>query len=76
MERITLQSKVDGEGILHVALGPAAANADVQVTVEPAQTRSMSQDEWRQFIVRTSGSITDPSFRRWEQGDYEERETL
>jgi hypothetical protein len=36
----------------------------------------MTQEEWRQFIAETAGSITDPGFRRHEQGEYEQRDPL
>jgi hypothetical protein len=29
----------------------------------------MTQEEWRDFILATAGSITDPSFVRHEQGE-------
>jgi len=78
MNRIVVKSKVDSNGVLQLTLpvGLAEANREVQVTVEPVSTRIASQEEWRQFIMRTAGSITDPTFRRHEQGEYEEREPL
>jgi len=36
----------------------------------------MDRDAWRRFIERTAGSITDPTFVRHPQGDFEEREML
>lgn len=38
-----------------------------QITIEP---------DWHQFVQEMYGSITDPTFKRWEQGEYEEREPL
>ena len=38
-----------------------------QITIEP---------DWHQFVQEMYGSINDPNFRRWEQGEYEEREPL
>ena len=78
MNRIMLKSKVSSDGILHLALpvGLEEANKEVQVTVEPTPPGAMSQEEWREFVKRTAGSITDPEFRRWEQGEIEERESL
>lgn len=78
MNRKVVTSKVGGDGTLRieVALGPEAADEDVQVTIEPAPPKQMSQDEWRRFIMETAGSIPDPSFRRWEQGQYEQRDPL
>jgi hypothetical protein len=47
MERMTFQSLVGSDGILHVALpiGPAEANQPVQVTAEPANTVPESRAE-------------------------------
>jgi hypothetical protein len=36
----------------------------------------MTQEEWRQFVMETAASITDPSFVRHGQGAYEQREEL
>ena len=36
----------------------------------------MDRDGWRQFIERTAGSITDPTFVRHPQGEFEERDPL
>ena len=78
MNRIIVKSRVGGDGVLQLTLpvGAAAANREVQVTVEPVGPPAMSQEEWRQFVLATAGSITDPTFRRHEQGEYEEREPL
>jgi len=43
----------------------------VIVTIEPATAttpRPMTQEEWRNFILSTAGSITDPTFLRHDQG--------
>jgi len=78
MNRMVVKSRVSSDGILHLALpmGLEEADQEVRVTVEPVSFVPMSQEEWRAFILRTAGSITDPEFRRWEQGEYEEREPL
>jgi len=75
---MVVKSRVSSDGILHLALpmGLEEADQEVRVTVEPVSFVPMSQEEWRAFILRTAGSITDPEFRRWEQGEYEEREPL
>jgi hypothetical protein len=36
----------------------------------------MDRESWRQFIEKTAGSITDPTFERHSQGEFEEREQL
>ena len=46
------------------------------VSEKPAPPAAMTQEEWRKFILETAGSITDPSFVRPEQGEFEQREEL
>jgi hypothetical protein len=72
MNRVVVRSKVDADGILRVAapLGPAEADREVQVTIEPLAAPRMTQDEWREFIRSTAGSIADPTFIRHPQGDH------
>jgi len=78
MSRVEVISKVGSDGVLRltVPLPKAEAGRDVRVTVEPVPKPQMTQDEWRDFVRKMAGSITDPEFRRWEQGEYEEREPL
>ena len=78
MSRIEVLSKVGSDGVLrlNLPLSTADAGQDVRVIVEPAPRPAMTQDEWHAFIDRTAGSITDPAFRRWDQGEYEERDPL
>ena len=78
MDRMVLKSRVGADGVLHVSVpvGHADANREVQVTIEPAAAKPMTQEEWREFILATAGSVTDPTFLRHEQGEYERREEL
>jgi hypothetical protein len=80
MHRVVVQSRVGSDGILHIdiPIGKEDADREVQVTVDPVPTgpSPMTQQEWQQFVMETAGSITDPSFVRHEQGEYEEREDL
>jgi hypothetical protein len=78
MTRVVVTSKVGPDGVLQLTLplGTAEANRDVRVTVEPTVPPPMSQEEWREFVMRTAGSIKDPEFRRWDQGELEVREPL
>jgi hypothetical protein len=50
----------------------------VQVIIDPAPVGPppMTQEEWRDFVIATAGSISDPSFVRHEQGEYECHEEL
>jgi hypothetical protein len=81
MNRTVLQSRVASDGVLciTVPIGKEAADREVQVTIDPVQvgpSTSMTQEEWRDFVLKTAGSITDPSFVRHEQGEYEVRDEL
>jgi hypothetical protein len=77
MTPIVLTSRVGSDGVLHLTLplGAAEANHEVNVTIEPARP-VMSQEEWRNRVLSTAGSIPDPTFVRHDQGDYEERTEL
>jgi hypothetical protein len=78
MQRVVVKSRIGADGVLHmtVPVGAASANQDVQVTIEPAGPPPMTQEEWRAFVLSMAGSITDPTFMRHEQGEYERREEL
>jgi hypothetical protein len=75
----TITSRVGADGILSLAipLSQAAANEEVRITVEPLNPKpTMTHEEWAAWVKTMAGSITDPTFRRHEQGDYEVREEL
>ena len=78
MNRLVLHSRVGTDGVLQldVPIGVADADREVEVTIEPVGPSPMTPEEWREFVLSTAGSITDPSFVRPEQGDYERREEL
>jgi hypothetical protein len=80
MHRLVVQSRVGSDGVLHIdiPMGKEDADREVQVTIVPVRVgpSPMTQEEWRQFVMETAGSITDPSFVRHEQGEYEQREEL
>ena len=80
MNRMVLHSRVGSDGVLHITVpvGKEDADREVQVTIDPVRDGplSMTQEEWRDFVQATAGSITDPSFVRHEQGEYERREEL
>ena len=77
MNRIVVKSRVGSNGILQLALpvGPADADRDVQITVEPVGPPALSPDEWRRRILETAGKWQG-EFERPEQGEYEQREPL
>lgn len=76
MTRMTIQSKIGPDGVLHldVPVSVAAANQEVQVTIEPVP--AMTQEEWRRRVLASAGSIPDPTFMRHEQGQLEQRDPL
>lgn len=78
MSRIEVFSTVGSDGVLrlNLPLSSAEAGQNVRVIVESAPRPTMTTEEWHAFVDRTAGSITDPTFRRWEQGEYEERDPL
>ena len=78
MNRIIVKSRIGADGTLHVTVPVSAADAnrEVQVTIDPVGPPLMTQEEWRSFILATAGSVTDPSFVRHEQGEFEHREML
>lgn len=70
MTRMIVRSKTGADGVLHLnlPLGPSEASREVQVTVESVPA-IVKQDEWERRVLATAGSIPDPSFRRYEQGE-------
>jgi hypothetical protein len=77
MNRIVVKSKVGSNGILQVTLpvGPADADQEVQITVEPVGPPTQSPDEWRRRVLETAGKWQG-ELERPEQGAYELREPL
>lgn len=70
--------RVGANGVLVLPLGQANANKLVRVIVEGAErvadTSTKNQEERPQVNESTAGIITDPTFKRHPQGDYEQRE--
>lgn len=50
---------------------PEGARVDIHVHEVPADRAA-----WLRFLEKTAGSITDPTFERQPQGEYEVRDTL
>jgi hypothetical protein len=46
------------------------------VTIDPLERTRMTPEQWRTFVYGTAGSVTDPTFTRREQGEYETHEEL
>jgi hypothetical protein len=76
MTRIVLKSKVGADGVLQlsVPVGPAEANREVQITIEPSP-QTMTQEEWRARVQSMAGTLQG-DFERPPQGDYEQRDEL
>jgi hypothetical protein len=77
MTSIEVKSKVDDNGVLNLSipLGAAEANREVRVIVQPVD-EVMSDEQWRRFVNETAGSISDPTFGRHPQGEFEQRDEL
>jgi hypothetical protein len=77
MNRIVIKSRVGSNGVLQLSLpvGPAEADREVQITIEPLAPRVLSPEEWRQRILETAGKWQGDLVRP-EQGEYEQREPL
>jgi hypothetical protein len=73
---LTTQVGADGVLVLQLPLGSSAANRTVRVVVETVEGPGMTQEEWRRFIRDMAGRITDPTFDRQPQGNYEVRNEL
>ena len=80
MNRVVVRSRVGPDGVLHLAIpiGKEEADREVQVIIDPAPVgpSPMTQEKWRDFVLATAGSVTDPTFVRHEQGEYEQRQEL
>lgn len=75
---LTTQVGADGVLTLRVPLGLADANHLVRVIVETVEVPAPPADRegWLQFLERTGGTISDPTFERPPQGEPEERDSL
>ena len=79
MTHVEIKSRVGADGVLTISLplGSSEANRDVRIVVEPAATSPSPSpegpEEWRDFVRRMAGCISDPTFRRPEQGEFERR---
>ena len=79
MTHVEIKSRVGADGVLTISLplGPGEANREVRVTVEPAvpspPSLPLNPEQWRQFVESMAGCISDPTFERPEQGQYERR---
>ncbi len=78
---VTTHVGANGVLTLSVPLGKNDACKAVRVTVETMEEATApgmpaDRESWLRFIEKTAGSITDPTFERHSQGEFEEREPL
>lgn len=72
-----LIARVGSDGVLRleVPMGEALAGEKVEVAVAESKVPE-TEEEWRAAIRSLAGSITDSSFVRPEQGEFEVRAPL
>jgi hypothetical protein len=77
MNRITIRSRVDSDGVLRVSvpLGRADADREVEVTVAPAPGGAQTEREYADWVDSLAGRWQG-DFERPPQGEYEQREPL
>jgi hypothetical protein len=77
MTRTVVTAKVGPDGVLHLTLPFAAADAnrEVKITVEPVIGPVLTPEEWRRAVLATAGKWQG-DFERPPQGEPEEREPL
>ena len=77
MDKIVLNERLNGDGVLHLELplGISEAGRGVRVTVEPDEPRAMTPEEWRAWVLAMAGTWQG-DFERPEQGELEVREPL
>ncbi len=80
MQTIQVHSRVGKDGVLSVKVpvGPADANTEVMITIQPLTNGGPPVDatEWHQFVEETYGSCADLGLERPEPGHLEDREPL
>jgi hypothetical protein len=80
MTIIEVNSRVDADGMLNLSipLGKSEASREVKVTVSPIEKGppGISSEHWKQWVEEIVGSISDPTFERQPQGEFEQREDL
>jgi hypothetical protein len=77
MSAITGIFKVNADGNVIIPVGSQRAGSQVKVHVDPLEDSELldrlTDDEWHRRLAETAGSITDPTFRRHDQGRFEHR---
>ncbi len=77
MQPVTLEGRVGDDGVLRLEVpfptGESGRRVRATLQVLP---EDMSQEEWRAAVLRSAGSIPDPTFVRHPQGEHQERDPL
>ena len=79
MSHVEITSRVDADGVLRISVpfGINEANREVKVIVESTDVHNPlsrpGREEWRNFVKAMAGCISDPTFQRPDQGEYERR---
>ena len=77
MNRIEIDTNTDDTASIRIRLPAAVALRPVHVVVEWEDAPRAPTPEWvAEWVKSTSGAITDPTFVRQPQGEYEERDEL
>ena len=77
MNRMKIDTSTDDAGALRIQIPGRPNRYHVRVTVEWEDASGEASSDWPPgWIETTAGSITDPTFVRQPQGDYETRKPL
>lgn len=77
MNRISVRSRVDADGMLRVVVpvGSKDADREVQITIEPAPDAMMERVDYVAWLHSVVGQWRG-EFEEMPQGDFETRESL
>lgn len=74
MSVLNIISRTDESGEVRLKLGVPNSEVNITVEIPDAPMKPKSKEEWESFVKRTAGSIKDPAFRRYPQGEFPVRE--
>jgi hypothetical protein len=70
MSVLNITSRTDDAGELRLNLGVPNSEVNLTIVIPDKSKKPKTKEEWESFVKRTGGSIQDPAFRRYPQGDY------
>ncbi len=76
MNRIEIDANTDETGSIRIRLPSAPAHHPVHVVIEWSDPPDAGREAMDAWIKATAGSITDPTFVRPPQGEYEKRDEI